>query len=149
MILPWFSGQNSLLSPSLPSSSASLAPVALHNCEKVIFHENALILGTEKWHHHLRPQLHNHSLSGGGERQSLPQSHCNRCAHSSIEERVRGSRLTTIGRVVQSKTWTRRPLCSVWEDWASELLGQRSHWMLQGICLDLFFCSSMYCHRMN
>lgn len=50
------------------------------------------------------PNCNNQSLSGHSERQSLPQSHCDRCAHSSMEERAHGSRLTTIGRVVQSKT---------------------------------------------
>lgn len=109
-MLLWFSGPKFTpfyhpLSPA-PRFPACLPPVALHNCSESPFFKGTL------WFQAQRndiitiecPQLHNQSLSGHSERQSLPQSHCDRCAHSSIEERARGSRLTTIGRVVQSKT---------------------------------------------
>lgn len=106
-ILLWFFWTKTPSYRPLSQPPAPLRLCHLWHCvtaQKSAFKWTLLIPGTEKWHHHYGPQLHNHSLSGRGERQSLPLSHCNRCAHSSIEERAHGSRLTTIGRVVQSKT---------------------------------------------
>lgn len=108
MILLWFSGSE------LPPLSSPLPqpPPALHLCHlwRCVTAQKSAFKGT-LWFRALRnditikgPNCTITLCQSRAERQSLPQSHCNRCAHSSIEERARGSRLTTIGRVVQSQT---------------------------------------------
>ena len=105
-----FLAQNSLLSSLLPLRP--LPPVALRNCSEVSSSNS----GHREMTSPSRAPSTAQSVSvrTGAKDNLCLWATCNRCAHSTIEERARGSRLTTIGRVVQSKTpWTRDALCSV------------------------------------
>lgn len=114
--LPWIVLGPKTLCPSPLFPLPKVSPVKLHNCPEISFQKRAQIPGTDTWHHQTGAPNCTIPLCHWGKKDNLSSEPLQQMCplHYSRDVAFR-SRLTTMARVVQSKTMSAhvQQACSV------------------------------------